>query len=93
MKKILFAACIILVIGSTIRQTNIKSAAVDQVEGFYIYTDSKPVEKFQYIGTVQATQKAYYSPTCFGDLPYSERIGAIRCGGFSARKPNTKHQS
>jgi len=27
------------------------------------------------------------------DLNSTERIGAIRCGGFSSRKPNTKYHS
>jgi hypothetical protein len=38
---------------------------------------------------IMKTKTSIYHRT----FAFAYRIGAIRCGGFSARKPNTKHQS
>ena len=50
------------------------------------------------IETFGANEIENMQESLFKDIELNEavsppRFGAIRCGGFSARKPNTKHQS
>lgn len=41
------------------------SAEVNQVEGLYIFTDSKPVKEYEYLGTVKSNSGG------FGDSQYT----------------------
>jgi len=54
MKKIIFSVLIIIAVGfSTNHYTSDKATAtVNQVQGVYIFIDSKPVAPYDYLGTV-----------------------------------------
>ncbi|MCA4899518.1 MAG: hypothetical protein ACK514_10920 [Bacteroidota bacterium] len=60
MKKV----CIGLIIGlttsfllsmTTIQETKKSHAEVDQYQGIYVFTDSKPLKEYEYLGTVKLT--------------------------------------
>ena len=54
MKKIIFSILVIVAVGfSTNHYTSDKATAtVNQVQGVYIFIDSKPVAEYQFLGTV-----------------------------------------
>lgn len=53
MKKVIFATVIIFVVGFSAKHNSDKAnAVVNQVQGVYIFIDSKPVAEYEYLGTV-----------------------------------------
>ena len=59
MKNLLLAACILTCVGFTIKDTaeqftptDKAAATVNQVQGVYLFIDSKPVAAYEYLGTV-----------------------------------------
>jgi len=54
MKKIIFSVLIVVAVGfSTNHYTSDKATAtVNQVQGVYVFIDSKPVAEYTYLGTV-----------------------------------------
>lgn len=57
MKKNLFflAAALTLALIATKPAPETNRAEVNQVQGFFIFTDSKPVSSYKYLGTTQST--------------------------------------
>lgn len=54
MRKLLFALILIsLVAFRSMNDNNL--AEVNQVQGYYIFVDSKPVKEYEYLGTVKVT--------------------------------------
>ena len=53
MKKIIFSAIIFIAVGFSVKHNSEKAqATVNQVQGVYIFIDSKPVADYTYLGTV-----------------------------------------
>ena len=79
MKKIIIAAAVLVAGFSTVKFTiDQRTAEVNQFQGFYIYTDCKPVSEFTYIATVKATKLQLGQATgtdaglTYCDLTYSQ---------------------
>ncbi len=54
MRKLLFALILIsLVAFKSLSNKNL--AEVNQVQGFFLFVDSKPVQEYEYLGTVKVT--------------------------------------
>jgi hypothetical protein len=64
MKKIIFATVLFIAVGfSTNHYTSDKATAtVNQVQGVYIFIDSKPVAEYTYLGTVDTKGIATDNP-------------------------------
>lgn len=56
MKTILFIAAAATLLAFTVVNYEVKNntAEVEQIEGLYVFTDSKPVKEYEYLGTVKA---------------------------------------
>jgi hypothetical protein len=78
MKKFFFGIIAGLLITSmaafTVVEYEIKAntAEVNQFQGYYIFTDCKPVKEYDYIGTVGATEVQYIGGLNFADLTYDQ---------------------
>lgn len=48
------------------------TAEVSQFQGFYIFTDCRPVKEYEYIGTVKSNEVQYTGGLSFGDLTYDQ---------------------
>lgn len=55
MKKILFSILIITAVGFSVKTDNSDKAAatVNQAQGLYLFTDSKPANQYDFLGTVK----------------------------------------
>jgi len=54
MKKVIFSAVIIFAVGFSAKHNSDKAnAVVNQVQGYYLFIDSKPVAAYEYLGTVK----------------------------------------
>ncbi|MBI5856701.1 MAG: hypothetical protein HZB42_03540 [Sphingobacteriales bacterium] len=81
MKQLFIVAGIIVLLAFTgsHNQSEKNNAEVNQVQGLYIFSDSKPKHHYEYLGTVianetQVGKTALGQPvyTCFCDLTYSQ---------------------
>jgi hypothetical protein len=50
---------------------------VTNSQGIYIFTDSKPIGDYDYLGTVANNKVAWCPPACSGDLPYQQVIAEL----------------
>jgi hypothetical protein len=48
------------------------TAEVTQYQGYYIFTDCKPVKEYDYIGTVAANEVQYTGGLTYGGLTYDQ---------------------
>ena len=48
------------------------TAEVNQFQGFYIFTDCKPVKDYDYIGTINSNEVQYTGGLTFGGLTYDQ---------------------
>ncbi len=56
MKKILIsAAALIVIFGFTIQTIKKNTAEVNQVSGYYIFTDCKPTQEYTYLGEIKSS--------------------------------------
>lgn len=69
MKKLSYLLVTMFIIITSIAATLVyepknATAEVEQIQGFYVFTDSKPVKDFEYIGTVKSsiTLTGQYEP-------------------------------
>lgn len=59
MKKTIYVIAVIFLLAFTSKNFDNKaSAIVNQYEGIYIYTDSKPSQEYEYLGTVKPLDRA-----------------------------------
>jgi hypothetical protein len=77
MKKLLTIVMLIVAFGATAQEQKStqltapvkkSSADVNQVEGYYIFTDSKPVLEYEYLGTVKFNGGLGFSSEQYTDV-------------------------
>ena len=78
MKKIILGIvmgfCVTSLIALKVADYEVRNntAEVNQYQGYYIFTDCKPIKEYDYIGTVKANEVQYTGGVTFGELTYDQ---------------------